>query len=179
MELPDGTILMHGSRPYDPAKAREYYLRTRKLKGRRPAKGFDTGTSKVGVGSSIKKPIPAKKSKVQTRKQQMAEIRDKLDQLRQLGKGKSDIAARTASEKTAASKAAQAKLKKDREAISEEIHSVRKDVASLNETLKAKIRSNAPSSEIESVRTSLEAKKGELEAAAEKLRNLGKATTSG
>ena len=35
MQLPDGTTLMHGKRPYDPVKAREYYLKTRKLKGRR------------------------------------------------------------------------------------------------------------------------------------------------
>lgn len=35
MRLPDGTILMHGSVPYDPVKAHEYYMRTRKLKGRK------------------------------------------------------------------------------------------------------------------------------------------------
>lgn len=35
MELPDGTTLMHGPRAYDPKKAHEYYLRTRKLKGRK------------------------------------------------------------------------------------------------------------------------------------------------
>lgn len=35
MRLPDGTVLMHGTAPYDPAKARAYYLRTRKLKGRK------------------------------------------------------------------------------------------------------------------------------------------------
>jgi hypothetical protein len=35
MKLPDGTVLMHAKRPYDPVKAREYYLRTRKLKGRK------------------------------------------------------------------------------------------------------------------------------------------------
>lgn len=38
MRLPDGTILMHGSRPYDPIKAHEYYMRTRKLKGRQVRK---------------------------------------------------------------------------------------------------------------------------------------------
>lgn len=41
MKLPDGTVLMHGSQPYDPKKAREYYLRTRKLKGRKKGKGVD------------------------------------------------------------------------------------------------------------------------------------------
>jgi hypothetical protein len=34
MRLHDGTILMHGAAPYDPVKAHEYYIRTRKLKGR-------------------------------------------------------------------------------------------------------------------------------------------------
>ena len=37
LKLPDGGVLMHGKRPYDPAKAREYYLRTRKLNGRKKA----------------------------------------------------------------------------------------------------------------------------------------------
>lgn len=41
MRLLDGTILMDGDlehrAPYDPAKARAYYLRTRKLKGRKKA----------------------------------------------------------------------------------------------------------------------------------------------
>lgn len=37
MQLPDGTTLMHGKQPYDPAKARAYYLRTRHLKGRKKA----------------------------------------------------------------------------------------------------------------------------------------------
>jgi hypothetical protein len=37
MELPNGTILMHVNQPYDPAKAHQYYLRTRQLKGRKPA----------------------------------------------------------------------------------------------------------------------------------------------
>lgn len=37
MKLPDGTVLMHGSAPYDPRKAHEYYMRNRKLHPR--AKG--------------------------------------------------------------------------------------------------------------------------------------------
>jgi chromosome segregation ATPase len=36
MQLPNGEVLMHASAPYDPKKAHEYYLRTRKLKGRKP-----------------------------------------------------------------------------------------------------------------------------------------------
>lgn len=48
MKLPDGSVLMHGRAPYDPVKAREYYLRTRKLKGRKKAA--------VAVGSLDSKP---------------------------------------------------------------------------------------------------------------------------
>lgn len=42
MKLPDGSTLMHGPQPYDPAKAREYYLRTRKLKGRKKGQADPT-----------------------------------------------------------------------------------------------------------------------------------------
>jgi hypothetical protein len=46
LHLPDGEVLMHGDSTYDPAKAREYYLRTRKLKGRQK------GVSVVPAGQS-------------------------------------------------------------------------------------------------------------------------------
>lgn len=39
MKLPDGSTLMHGSVPYDPAKAHAYYLKVRQLKGRKPGLG--------------------------------------------------------------------------------------------------------------------------------------------
>lgn len=55
MRLPDGTILMESIEHravYDPAKAREYYLRTRKLKGRQPMQGRPpTRSGSLGVGS--------------------------------------------------------------------------------------------------------------------------------
>ncbi len=52
MILPDGTELMHGESVYDPVKAREYYLRTRELKGRK--KG--TGKFPVSKSSTAKPP---------------------------------------------------------------------------------------------------------------------------
>jgi hypothetical protein len=45
VQLPNGEVLMHANVPYDPKKAHEYYLRTRKLKGRKPA------AAKPGLGS--------------------------------------------------------------------------------------------------------------------------------
>jgi hypothetical protein len=50
MELPDGTILMHGRAPYDPVKAHQYYLRTRELKGRK--KGSNAFTVKLPSGKT-------------------------------------------------------------------------------------------------------------------------------
>lgn len=41
MHLPDGSTLMHGPRAYDPKKAHEYYLRVRKLKGRKKGRQLD------------------------------------------------------------------------------------------------------------------------------------------
>lgn len=63
MQLPDGTVLMHGKAPYDPAKAHAYYLRTRKLKGRKkgqqPQATFtptrkQTFTVRLSDGSTVK-----------------------------------------------------------------------------------------------------------------------------
>jgi hypothetical protein len=60
MKLPDGTILMHATAPYDPRKAHEYYLRTRKLKGRQPGAAQPT-TPKSG-GAKV---LPFKKKHTQ------------------------------------------------------------------------------------------------------------------
>lgn len=49
----DDSELFHGT--YDPAKAREYYLRTRKLKGRRPAAAIASGP-----GRSARRPTSAR-----------------------------------------------------------------------------------------------------------------------
>lgn len=51
MRLPNGTILMHAKAPYDPVKAHEYYLRTRKLKGRKKS---DTYTVNLGNNKTVK-----------------------------------------------------------------------------------------------------------------------------
>lgn len=59
MRLPDGTTLMHAGQPYDPAKAHDYYLRTRKLKGRK--KGAAPTTGKPVPGAKGVKPVQKKK----------------------------------------------------------------------------------------------------------------------
>lgn len=52
MLLPDGSHLMHAGKPYDPQKAHDYYMRTRKLhpriKGSEPAKSSRSRSTTVG-----------------------------------------------------------------------------------------------------------------------------------
>lgn len=52
MQLPNGTVLMHGSAPYDPLKAHEYYLKTRHLKGRKSGQGKNPVYSLPGFKKS-------------------------------------------------------------------------------------------------------------------------------
>lgn len=55
LTLPDGqTVIMHAAPNYDPKKRREYYLRTRKLKGRKPAGAKPTDEKKPKVSAKQK-----------------------------------------------------------------------------------------------------------------------------
>ena len=55
MTLSDGqTVIMHASPNYDPKRRREYYLRTRKLKGRQPGKGGEKGAVATKIRVSPK-----------------------------------------------------------------------------------------------------------------------------
>lgn len=75
--MPDDSALFHG-RPYDPEKARQYYLRTRHLKGRRRGSGDDSsgGGSRAGPQVSTHKPT--------TKAAQIDALESKLDRLRSI-----------------------------------------------------------------------------------------------
>ena len=64
MQLPNGEVLMHERAPYDPKKAHEYYLRTRKLKGRKKA-AAPAGPAGLGARSGFRKQPPAPKKNTQ------------------------------------------------------------------------------------------------------------------
>ena len=73
---------------YDPVKAHEYYLRTRKLKGRKPAakQYYKVGASQTTKKTVAKKAAP-KKSSAQKRKELEAkakELQARLDALRKI-----------------------------------------------------------------------------------------------
>jgi hypothetical protein len=62
VRLPNGEVLMHANAPYDPKKAHEYYLRTRKLKGRQKAAPKLT-VRKSGLGVKLA-PAPKKHTQI-------------------------------------------------------------------------------------------------------------------
>lgn len=78
MKTPDGAILMHGPRPYDPQKAHEYYLRTRKLKGRK--KG-STYTVKGPGGKTQTLSAKELAEQKQNSAERVAAIKEKLHKL--------------------------------------------------------------------------------------------------
>jgi hypothetical protein len=85
---PEEVILQHAKAPYDPAKRRERYLRTRQLKGRAPGKAPNT----LGSKPSGKPYIPSRTPRgitplEQRRKQRRKEIEAQTEALRKrLGK---------------------------------------------------------------------------------------------
>jgi uncharacterized protein YceH (UPF0502 family) len=139
MELEDSAYLMH---EYDPVKAREYYLRTRELKGRRVARSAPTPAGRVAgrqVAKAVKGatvlPKPAKPSsknmtevRIAALKKRLAELKVLLDKLRDDAKRRSGVEVPTdkkdqkkaekgpadSKDKSAVQKAKEAKAAKER-----------------------------------------------------------------
>lgn len=82
----DDSALFHGT--YDPVKAREYYLRTRKLKGRRTGSSTPSPTpssrSSRSPGGSGKPNRADTKSRRAQREAQKARLEARLDRLREV-----------------------------------------------------------------------------------------------
>jgi hypothetical protein len=77
--MPDDSALLHG-RVYDPAKAREYYLRTRHLKGRRAGVA-----QRVSSRTATLKATPTLKSASRDQAEaRLAALKGRLEQLRKL-----------------------------------------------------------------------------------------------
>lgn len=106
MKLPTGEVIRHEGRVYDPAKAHEYYLKNRKLKGRKPGKGFERG------------PQGGRQSPVPTRGPQVGRTGGRAQQKRQLATRINDLEGKLAKlhdliqKKEAALKRSQAEAKK-------------------------------------------------------------------
>ena len=103
MRLPNGEVIMHAGKPYDPVKAHEYYMRTRKLKGRKK------GRAEAAVATPHLKANPAVRAR--QKKELAARIQSlekKLAQLNSLIK-KKEQEAKQAARKAEADKRKSAK----------------------------------------------------------------------
>lgn len=75
----DDSVLLHGG-TYDPAKARAYYLRTRKLKGRKPGSNAELGARRAGAQGASNSIL--RDSRREELKRQQAALNQRLDRLR-------------------------------------------------------------------------------------------------
>ncbi len=115
----DDSALFHGT--YDPVKAREYYLRTRKLKGRTKAEVAAKGVARAAIKKPAVKVVGQKPNRANTKsrreelKAQRAALQKRLDHLRDVLKKKVEEA-----KKTSHKNAAKHPAKKDDKATAPE-----------------------------------------------------------
>jgi hypothetical protein len=180
MLLPDGSVLMHGSTPYDPAKAHEYYLRYRKLHPRAPGSKAPTGTFAVRDGTKLDRMSGAQleEQKVYAA-ERVAAIKKRLTDLNTELKAKIKAAAeseRKAKEKpTAHDKLKAAQAAKDYRAK-------HKTAIAAKAKAKAATSPSPPKKKtetVDSLKKEIITAKSDLKAAVAKQRNLAAATKNG
>jgi hypothetical protein len=174
MRLPDGSVLMHGSAPYDKTKAHEYYMRTRKLKGRK--KGSQVlvpGPAKGRPMAGTKKPNPQELAKQRAlATQRVNEIRGKLAELNtRLKKAMAD--AKEADQKKKAGPTAADKSKAARESKQYRDKHKTELKAKGKKAAEKDTASDKPKADtVESLQKTIAEVKGRLTAALEKQRQL-------
>jgi hypothetical protein len=175
MRLSNGTTLMHGPRPYDPVKAHEYYMRTRKLKGR--TRGAPTFTVKTRTGNTVVLSARELAEQKQYAAERISNIKEKLNELnaklrvamREAQAEKAASEREAAKPKTAAEKAADARdAEKYRDKHKGEIASKRRAKA-------AKTKA-APKDPVAALETKIDGIKKKLKAAVAIQRALAGAT---
>ena len=101
MLLPNGEVIRHDGEAYDPAKAHEYYMRTRKLKGRKKGSANPPGAQTVGA-------VPTEQRKKELT-QRVQKLESKLKDLEALIAKKEAAAKEAAKPDTAAEKSEKAR----------------------------------------------------------------------
>jgi hypothetical protein len=158
---PQEFILKHAAQPYDAAKRREYYLRTRELKGRKAGGGRPppTGALKTAVKTTAKKVSTSNREEIQRRREEVANrvaaLNIKLDRLRgilsdldkQAGGNKSEDKTKekkkelTPAEKKKAAKEAKERREKSgetKESPAQAVVSIQKKIEAIQEQIREK-----------------------------------------
>ena len=176
MKLSDGTILMHGSKPYDPVKAHEYYLRTRKLKGRKTGSTYVVKTRGGKTRTLTEKQLAEQKVNAAKR---VSEIKKRLGDLTQeLKKRMADAREAEAKSKrgpTAAEKSKAAReAKKYRDKNRQKLANKRKSGGGSKKTT-----SSTRTDSVDELKQKVTKVKSILKAAVERQRSLSSATKKG
>lgn len=168
-------ILAHGVRPYDAAKAHEYYMRRRQLVGRRPAakfvpKGRPQGTVRFGGShQKTKKNTQAEMTAHQRQEQIKARIGLMKVRLAKLQKVLEDLTKQVKSE-TGGTKPKTGKASGDKKLTGSEKAKAAKASKEYYEKHKKDKKESQPSSEAEALTEKIQATLKKIEAAREKLR---------
>jgi hypothetical protein len=165
MELPDGTTLMHGRVAYDPKKAHDYYLRTRKLKGRKKVSPQVAAAAKRLAGKSDAE-ITAEINK--TKDPNEAKLMQTLLKSRQKLRGKTAVAKAVSKPKVKATL-------EQKQAAAKQVTSIRSELAELNNRLK-EAKAKARKSETKAKRGPTAADKSEKARESKKYRDKHKQT---
>jgi len=179
MKLPDGTTLMHGVKPYDPQKAHEYYLRTRKLKGRRKGRG-DSYTVKTRSGGTRTVSAQELEKQQASAAQRVSEIKQRLTRLTQeLRKRMADARARERDAKKGPTKSEKSKkareAKKYREKNQQKLANKRRSGGGSKKSSSSSSRTES----VDDLKQKVEKVRGILKSAVENQRRLSSATKNG
>lgn len=194
MRMPDGTILMHEHAPYDPVKAHEYYMRTRKLhprqklavqparKGRRPHGTTYSVPSESGGYVKLSAQEYAKQSAYAH--QRVVRIQARLAKLKtELHKkiAEAKVAARKANQpKTAAEKAqARRDAKKYRQSHKQELRNKAKNQADKQKNSGGSSTSTQKSDTVASLKADIIVARDNLKSAIARQRDLAAAKKNG
>jgi len=118
MPLPNDPVLIHG-RAYDPAKAHEYYLRNRKLKGRNKGStdSSSPGGSRPRASSTAGRRQSSKHARLEAEKaaleNRLERLRDVLAQLVEAAKKRSGVETKPTKKNSPDKKSSQKESKKD------------------------------------------------------------------
>jgi hypothetical protein len=181
-------LLAHARAPYDPRKAHEYYLRTRKLKGRKSGTAvadFRSGDGKSSYTVKLRDGKTAKLNEQQLAEQRLyaearvQSIQKKLVELNKALKEKMAEARKAEAEankpKTAAEKAKAARdAKKYRDKNQQKLKNARAKKAAQD-----KPASEPKPDSVEGLKKTIEKAKKSLDAALERQRSLASATKTG
>jgi hypothetical protein len=164
----DDSALLHAGRYYDPAKAREYYLRTRHLKGRRraaaqPSSGPRT-PAKKGPDSDLRpsrhKELLAEKAKLERR---LEELKDALELLVEAAKKRAGVKKEQPEEKSDPKETAAKNEKSKRDQPLSESQKRKKREAAKEQYEKEK--KTSLSTEVTNLRAAVQDVRAKLEAA--------------